>query len=46
MAVGAVYKMLILCFSIMSQNRLAFGQVGMPSNITLVAPALNGPYNM
>ena len=46
MAVGAVYKMLILCFSIMSQNRLALGQVGMPSNITLVAPALNGPYNM
>ena len=46
MAVGAVYRMVILNFCTMSQKRLASGNVGMPSNIMEVAPALNGPYTI
>src|SRR5580704_9755744 len=42
-AVGAVYKILTLCFATISQNLPASGQVGIPSNIREVAPALNGP---
>src|ERR1700754_475339 len=38
MAVGAVYNMFTLYFSTISQKRPAFGQVGMPSNISVVAP--------
>src|SRR6185436_15531418 len=45
-AVGAVYKIFILYLLIMSQNLPAVGQVGMPSNITLVPPALKGPYRI
>src|SRR6478735_3923756 len=43
MAVGAVYNMLTLYFSTISQRRPASGQVGMPSNITEVAPCVSGP---
>src|SRR6478735_6057448 len=46
MAVGAVYKIFTLCLSTISQNRPASGQVGIPSNISEVAPALNGPYTI
>ena len=42
-AVGAVYKILTLYLSTTSQNLPASGQVGMPSNNKVVAPALNGP---
>src|SRR5436189_5878412 len=44
MAVGAVYKISTLYLSTISQKRPASGQVGMPSNIRLVAPAASGPY--
>src|SRR5262249_13557064 len=37
-AVGAVYKMLTLCFSSICQSRSRWGQLGAPSYITLVAP--------
>src|SRR5450432_814575 len=40
-AVGAVYRILTLNLSTISQNRPASGKVGMPSNNRLVAPALN-----
>src|SRR4051812_46720794 len=42
-AVGAVYKIFTLCLSTICQNLPASGQVGMPSNIREVAPALKGP---
>src|SRR4030095_13981048 len=42
-AVGAVYRILTLCLSTISQNLPASGQVGRPSNIKDVAPAANGP---
>ena len=45
-AVGAVYKMLTLYLSMISQKRPASGNVGIPSNISDVAPALNGPYTI
>src|SRR5215212_895767 len=43
MAVGAVYKILTLYLSIICQKRPASGQVGIPSNIKVVAPAARGP---
>ena len=43
MAVGAVYNILTLNFSTISQKRPASGNVGIPSNIKLVAPEANGP---
>src|SRR4051812_13457793 len=43
MAVGAVYKTFTLYLSTISQKRPASGQVGIPSNINVVAPALKGP---
>src|SRR5450755_127471 len=42
-AVGAVYRMLTLCFSMISQKRSNAGQLGAPSYITTVAPFCNGP---
>src|SRR3954454_15408872 len=45
-AVGAVYKILTLNLSTISQNLPASGHVGMPSNISEVAPALKGPYRI
>src|ERR1700761_4878712 len=46
MAVGAVYKILTLYLSTISQKRPQSGQVGMPSNISVVAPCESGPYTM
>src|ERR1700754_88369 len=43
MAVGAVYRIFTLNLSTTSQKRPASGQVGIPSKITVVAPALRGP---
>src|SRR6202012_3025855 len=43
MAVGAVYNMFTLCLSTISQTLPLSGQVGMPSNISVVAPCDNGP---
>ena len=45
-AVGAVYKIFTLNLSIISQNLPASGNVGMPSNIKEVPPALNGAYTI
>ena len=45
-AVGAVYKILTLNLSMISQNLPASGKVGMPSNIKEVPPALNGAYTI
>src|ERR1700729_1369541 len=44
MAVGAMYKMLTLNFSTISQKRPGVGHEGIPSNITTVAPWVSGPY--
>src|ERR1700758_73499 len=41
-AVGAVYNMLTLYFSTISQKRPGPGQVGIPSNIKVVAPCERG----
>ena len=46
MAVGAVYKILTLNLSMISQNLPASGKVGMPSNIKEVPPALKGAYTI
>src|SRR5262245_59931481 len=46
MAVGAVYRIFTLCLSTISQNLPASGQVGIPSNNNVVAPALSGPYTI
>src|SRR3984893_4068326 len=43
MAVGAVYRIFTLYLSTISQNLPALGQVGIPSNMREVAPALSGP---
>ena len=45
-AVGAVYKILTLNLSMISQNLPASGKVGMPSNIKEVPPALKGAYTI
>src|ERR1700739_3456223 len=45
-AVGAEYKILTLCVSTTSQQRPSSGQVGMPSNISVVAPCESGPYTI
>src|SRR5579862_8940614 len=42
-AVGAVYRMLTLCFSMTAQKRSKAGQLGAPSYITQVAPFCSGP---
>src|ERR1700754_4621068 len=44
MAVGAVYNIFTLNLSTISQKRPASGNVGIPSNIIVVAPCDNGPY--
>src|ERR1700749_5123965 len=46
MAVGAVYNMLTLYLSTISQTLPASGQVGIPSNISVVAPCDKGPYTI
>src|SRR4051812_12073563 len=43
-AVGAVYKIVTLCFSIIRQKRSLSGASGAPSYITTVAPFAMGPY--
>src|SRR3954464_15486939 len=43
MAVGAVYKMEILCRSIMRQKRPLSGKLGAPSYMKQVAPFERGP---
>src|SRR5690606_20391116 len=45
-AVGAVYKMFTLCLSTISHIRPASGQLGIPSNMTDVAPCDKGPYTI
>src|SRR5664279_4270646 len=42
-AVGAVYRMLTLCFSMVAQKRSNAGQLGAPSYIRTVAPFCKGP---
>src|SRR4051794_14284871 len=44
--VGAVYKMLILYFSIISNQRCSFGVFGVPSYMNDVVRFASGPYTM
>ncbi len=44
MAVGAVYRMVTPCRSMMSQKRSFSGQSGAPSYSITVAPRASGPY--
>ena len=44
--VGAVNSVATLCRSTTCHNRLASGQVGTPSYISVVTPFASGPYTM
>src|SRR5579875_2114925 len=46
MVVGAVYKIVILYFSIISNQRCSFGVLGVPSYMNDVARFASGPYTM